>query len=277
MSRRCSFEGGLQRGHGLLVKTKDQFLGGRRAEDFVEEDLQVRVRHGLQAQRGLAHFADPLAQRGGVFGAEMRVEAEGHLEFIDGLGGDARGENLVQALERVMVALEPADAFLDREAGLRGLGHRANSGQGGQVAIRCGTCSSTSWCSSAIVAPSRRGVQSAQIRNPKPETRRKAEIRGPNQTAKTRRREGRSEMRPPFWLRAFASSLFDFDLSGFELRISFGFRVSGFGLLLRLRLVGIVAHGNQGLKTHGFNLTLGQRTQGPRRREAVRSEADIRE
>ena len=107
------FEGGLQRGNGLLVKAEDQFLGRRRAEDFIEENLQVRVGHGLEAQRRLAHFADPLAQRGGVFGAEMRVEAEAHLEFIDRLGGDARGENLVQALERVMVTLEPADAFFD--------------------------------------------------------------------------------------------------------------------------------------------------------------------
>ena len=114
---------------------EDQFLGRRRAEDFVEEDLQVRIGHGLETERWLAHFADPLAQRGGVLGAEMRMQAEAHLEFLDGLGGDARGEDLVQALERVMVTLEPADAFLDGEAGLRGLGHRANSGQGGQVAI----------------------------------------------------------------------------------------------------------------------------------------------
>ena len=126
------FEGGFQRGNGLFVKPEEQFLSRRRAEDFVEEDLQVRVGHGLEAQRRLAHFADPLAERGGVFGAEMRVEAEAHLEFIERLGGDARGEDLVQALEGVMVTLEPADAFLDREAGLRGLVHRTNSGQGGK-------------------------------------------------------------------------------------------------------------------------------------------------
>ena len=129
------FEGGFQRGHGLLVKAEEQLLRRRRAEDFVEEDLQVRVGHGFEAQRGLAHFADPLAQRGGVFGAEMRVEAEAHLEFVEGLGGDARGEDLVQPLAGVVVTLEPADAFFDREAGLRGLVHRADPGQGGQVAI----------------------------------------------------------------------------------------------------------------------------------------------
>ena len=112
------FERGLQRGNGLLVKPEEQFLRRRRAEDFVEEDLQVRIGHGFEAERRLAHFADALAQRGDVFGAEMRVEAEAHLEFVDGLGGDARGEDLVQAFEGVMVALEPADAFLDGEAGL---------------------------------------------------------------------------------------------------------------------------------------------------------------
>ena len=136
MSRRWLFERGFQRGHGLLVKAEDQFLGRRRAEDFVEEDLQVRVGHGLEAQRRLAHFADPLAQSGDVLGAEMGVEAEAHLEFVDGLGGDARGEDLVQAFEGVMVTLEPADAFFDREAGLRGLVHRANPGQSRQMAIR---------------------------------------------------------------------------------------------------------------------------------------------
>ena len=129
------FEGGFQRRNGLFVKAEEQLLRRRRAEDFVEEDLQVRVGHGLEAERWLAHFADPLAQRGGVFGAEMGVEAEAHLEFIDGFGGDARGEDLVQALEGVMVTLEPADAFFDGEAGLRGLVHRANPGQRRQMAI----------------------------------------------------------------------------------------------------------------------------------------------
>jgi hypothetical protein len=129
------FESGVQGGNGLFVKAKDQFLGRGGAEDFVEEDLQVRVRNGLEAQRRLAHFADPLAERGGVFGAEMRVEAKTHLEFVERLGGDARGEDLVQAFERVMVTLEPADAFFNRETGLRGLVQRTNPGQGGQMAV----------------------------------------------------------------------------------------------------------------------------------------------
>ena len=130
------FEGRLQRGQGLLVEPEDQFVGGRRAQDFIEEDLQVRVGHGFEAQRRLAHFADALAQGGDMFGAEMGVEAEAHLELIDGFGGDARGEDLVQAFEGVVVTLEPADTFLDREAGLHGLVHRADPGQAGQAAIR---------------------------------------------------------------------------------------------------------------------------------------------
>ena len=132
------FEGGVQRGDGLVVKSEDQLLGCGRGEDFIEEDLQVRVGNGLEAQRRFAHFADALAEHGGVFGAEMRVEAEGHLEFVDGLGGDARRENLVQAFERVMVTLEPADAFLDREAGLRAPGpsSRCRRGRAGRGRMR---------------------------------------------------------------------------------------------------------------------------------------------
>ena len=129
------FQRGFQRRNGLFVKAEDQFLGRRRAEDFVEEDFQVRVGHGLEAERGLAHFADPLAESRSVFGAEMGVEAEAHLELINGFGGDARSEDLVQAFERVMVTLEPADAFFDREAGLGGLVHGTNPGESRQMAI----------------------------------------------------------------------------------------------------------------------------------------------
>ena len=131
-----SFERGLQRGNGLLVEPEQQLLRGGGAEDFIEEDFEVRVGHGIEAERGLAHFADPLAQRGDVFGAEMRVQAEAHLEFIERLGGDARGKDLVQPLAGVVVTLEPADAFLDGEAGLRGLVHGTDPGQRRQMAIR---------------------------------------------------------------------------------------------------------------------------------------------
>jgi hypothetical protein len=122
------FEGSLQRREGLFVQAQEQFLRRRRAEDFVEEDRQVRLGHRFEPEWRLAHFADSLAERAGVFGAEMRVEAEAHLEFVDRLGSDACGEDLVQALERVMVTLEPANAFFDGEAGLRGFVHRTNSG-----------------------------------------------------------------------------------------------------------------------------------------------------
>ncbi len=48
-----------------------------------------------------------------MFGTEMGVETEGHLQFVDGLGSDARGENLVQPFETIMITFEPANAFLD--------------------------------------------------------------------------------------------------------------------------------------------------------------------
>ena len=90
----------------------------------------------LEAQRRLAHFADALAQRRDVFGAEMGVQAESHLEFVDRFGRDSRSEDLVQALEGIMVTLEPADAFLDGEARLGGLSHRTDPGNRRQILKR---------------------------------------------------------------------------------------------------------------------------------------------
>ena len=104
----------LQRGKGLVIKPQDQFLSRWRAKDFVEEDFEVRIGHHVQPQWRLAHLTDPLTQRGDVFGAQMRVQAEAHLEFVDWLGSDARGKDLMQAFAGVMVTLEPADTFLDR-------------------------------------------------------------------------------------------------------------------------------------------------------------------
>ena len=67
----CSCQRGLECGHRLLVDPRTQFFGGWRAQDFVKEDLQDWVGDLLQAQRRLAHFADALAQRGGVLGAKV--------------------------------------------------------------------------------------------------------------------------------------------------------------------------------------------------------------
>ena len=82
--RKVAFERRFNGWEGFLIKTQHQFLGRRRAKDFVEENLQAGVRHRFQAQRRFAHFADALAQGSGVFGAEVRMMAEGHLEFVIG-------------------------------------------------------------------------------------------------------------------------------------------------------------------------------------------------
>jgi hypothetical protein len=41
------------------------------------------------------------------------MAAEAHLEFINRLGGDSGGEDLVQSFEGVMITLETADALHD--------------------------------------------------------------------------------------------------------------------------------------------------------------------
>ena len=129
------FQGGLEGGHGVFVQAEDERGGVGRGEDFIEENLQRGVRDNVEAEGRFTHFADAFAERGGVFGAKMGVEAEGHLEFVNGLGGEARDEDLVQAFEGVMEALEAGDAFLDGEAGLHGVGEGANPGQWRQIAV----------------------------------------------------------------------------------------------------------------------------------------------
>src|SRR5437870_4558327 len=93
------------------------------------------MRNLFQAKGRLAHFADALAQRGGVFGTKVRVEAEGVLQFEDRLSRNARGENLVQALEGVVIALEARDALLDGKPRFHGFFHRAQAAQRRQTSI----------------------------------------------------------------------------------------------------------------------------------------------
>ena len=122
-------------GQGDLVQADEQLLGRRRGEDLVEEDLQVRVGHDLQAQRRLAHLADAGAQGLDVLGAEVGVVRERGLQLVDRLGGDPGREDLVEPQEGVMQPLQPAHARLDAQARPRRLGDGGQAGQGRQAAI----------------------------------------------------------------------------------------------------------------------------------------------
>src|SRR2546422_679310 len=50
------FESGFERGKSHLIKAENELFGGGSGENFVEEDFEVRVRHGFQAERWFAHF-----------------------------------------------------------------------------------------------------------------------------------------------------------------------------------------------------------------------------
>src|SRR6266566_343793 len=65
----------------------------------------------------------------------MGVETEAHLELINRFGRDPGGEDLVQTFERVMIALEAPNTFLDGEAGFHRVLHRANACQRGQILV----------------------------------------------------------------------------------------------------------------------------------------------
>src|SRR3954463_11537359 len=91
------FEGGFQSGKCLFIKTKYKLFTRWRGENFVKKDFKISVRNSVEAEGRLAHFPNTLAYGSSVLGAEMSVKAEGHLQFIKRLAGDAGGENLVQA------------------------------------------------------------------------------------------------------------------------------------------------------------------------------------
>src|SRR6185295_13034883 len=68
--------------------------------------------------------------------AKVGVITEATLQFVNGFGGDAGGEDLVEAFEGPMIPLEACDAFFDEEARLLRLFHRTNPAEGGQVPVR---------------------------------------------------------------------------------------------------------------------------------------------
>ena len=117
----------ISAGMARCVNAVGQFRGARRSKDFVEEDLQRRIGHGLQSQRRLTHFTHTLAERGGVLGAVVRVQREGHLEFVNRLRGQPCEEDFVQALEGAMIPLQPPHAFIDGKAGPLGVGERGEA------------------------------------------------------------------------------------------------------------------------------------------------------
>src|SRR5688572_16871163 len=85
------------------------------------------IRNHFQAQRWFTHFTHALAQGGDVFSAQVRVQAESHLQFIDWLGRYSRRENLVEPFERVVIALEPGHTLFHRQSGFHRIRKRTNS------------------------------------------------------------------------------------------------------------------------------------------------------
>src|SRR5438045_3358840 len=62
-----TFDGGFERRNGAAIKTNHEFLRRWSGQNFVKENLQVRIGHGFQPKRRLAHLTDSLAQRGSMF------------------------------------------------------------------------------------------------------------------------------------------------------------------------------------------------------------------
>ena len=96
-------EGFAKGGEGVLVNPKEEFGIGGCGEDLVEERIERGVGHGIQTERGFAHFADTFAPGCGVFGAVVSVQTKRHLELIDRFGGETFDEDLVQSLPRPMM------------------------------------------------------------------------------------------------------------------------------------------------------------------------------
>jgi len=58
-----------------------------------------------------------------MFGTKVGMETETGFQLVNRLGSNPRGENLVEALERVMIALEAGHALLDRKPWLHRFRH----------------------------------------------------------------------------------------------------------------------------------------------------------
>jgi hypothetical protein len=66
-----------------------------------------------------------------MLGAEVRVIAKRHFQFVQRFASDTRGKNLVQTLEGVMVTLLSANAFFDRETRFHGVLQGAEASERG--------------------------------------------------------------------------------------------------------------------------------------------------
>ena len=65
----------------------------------------------------------------------MRMQAEAHFQLVDRFCRQPGDEDLVQATPGPVMPLETPDAFLDGEPDAHGVGHRAEAGERGQIAI----------------------------------------------------------------------------------------------------------------------------------------------
>ena len=68
-------------------------------------------------------FGDALPDCFDVFGAPIRMERERGFQFVDWLGGDAGGQDFVEANEAIVQPFEASDALFDRHARLGGFLH----------------------------------------------------------------------------------------------------------------------------------------------------------
>ena len=157
VSARCRSSAAASAGSGASVDPGDEgpVVGAARISS--KNCSSAGMRHLLEAERRLAHLAHARAQRRDVLGAEIRVMAEGRLQLVERFGRDARVEDAVQPLERVVEPLQPADALVDREAGPGGLldgaqpGERGNRGHVRNIAessdgrLRAGAASGLSY------------------------------------------------------------------------------------------------------------------------------------
>ena len=111
----------VERGEGDFVEADKKRFGRIGREDFVEDDGEIGVGNGVEAERRLAHLAHASSKRSDMLGTEIGVVREGCFQLIDRLGGDPGVEDLVETLERIMIALQAADARLDAESRPRGV------------------------------------------------------------------------------------------------------------------------------------------------------------
>ena len=90
----------------------------------------------FESEWRLTHFTHPCPEKGVQFRRQMRMHAEGHLQFINRFLRNVGDADLVDAPQRIVKAFDALHARFDGQAGLRRLFKAGDANQRREVLVR---------------------------------------------------------------------------------------------------------------------------------------------